>query len=289
MRSGIAGCISCSRPFLLDRGSRRPSVRLLQGRAWTLPRNSRKLGSLRCPRAPLHELSRRPRTSRRRRARRSSAAGSAPSRPARRRLALHACAVLPQAVLVLRLPHAGHRSPTRRWRPTSTRLKAEIALVADALARGRHGRGMHWGGGTPTLLRPDMIARTGRGGRGDGALRRRTPSSRSRSTPTRSTRRGSTRWPGGGMTRASIGVQDFDPVIQKAIGRAQSFEVTEAAVDGLRARGVDQPQRRHPLRPAPPDARAASPTPCSRCCRSRPTGWRSTATPMCPGWPGGSA
>ncbi len=41
-----------------------------------------------------------------------------------------------------------------------------------------------------------------------------------------------------GMSRASIGVQDFDPEIQKIIGREQSFEVTQAAVDGIRARGV---------------------------------------------------
>ena len=38
------------------------------------------------------------------------------------------------------------------------------------------------------------------------------------------------------MSRASIGVQDFDPEIQKVIGREQSFEITQAAVDGIRAR-----------------------------------------------------
>jgi oxygen-independent coproporphyrinogen-3 oxidase len=41
-----------------------------------------------------------------------------------------------------------------------------------------------------------------------------------------------------GTTRASLGVQDFDPVVQKAINRMQSFEVTRRVVDGLRARGV---------------------------------------------------
>jgi oxygen-independent coproporphyrinogen-3 oxidase len=41
-----------------------------------------------------------------------------------------------------------------------------------------------------------------------------------------------------GMTRASIGVQDFDPEIQKIIGREQTYEVTRAAVEGLRARGI---------------------------------------------------
>jgi oxygen-independent coproporphyrinogen-3 oxidase len=41
-----------------------------------------------------------------------------------------------------------------------------------------------------------------------------------------------------GLTRASIGVQDFDPEIQKTIGRDQSFEITAKAVEMIRARGV---------------------------------------------------
>ena len=40
------------------------------------------------------------------------------------------------------------------------------------------------------------------------------------------------------MNRASIGVQDFDPTVQKAIGRLQSFEQTEKIVDQLRHQGV---------------------------------------------------
>ena len=41
-----------------------------------------------------------------------------------------------------------------------------------------------------------------------------------------------------GMTRASIGVQDFDAVVQKAINRPQSFELTSEVVKALRAQGV---------------------------------------------------
>ena len=40
------------------------------------------------------------------------------------------------------------------------------------------------------------------------------------------------------MNRVSIGVQDFDPKIQQAIGREQSFEVTEAYNAKCRTRGV---------------------------------------------------
>ena len=41
-----------------------------------------------------------------------------------------------------------------------------------------------------------------------------------------------------GMNRASIGVQDFDPEIQKIIGREQSYELTKEVADMIRDRGV---------------------------------------------------
>lgn len=41
-----------------------------------------------------------------------------------------------------------------------------------------------------------------------------------------------------GMNRASLGVQDFAPDVQKAIGRPQSFGQTRAVVDFLRSNGV---------------------------------------------------
>ena len=42
----------------------------------------------------------------------------------------------------------------------------------------------------------------------------------------------------GGVTRASLGVQSFDPIVQRAINRVQSFEETAAATERLRAAGV---------------------------------------------------
>lgn len=41
-----------------------------------------------------------------------------------------------------------------------------------------------------------------------------------------------------GMTRASLGVQDFDPKVQKTINRIQTFEQTKSVVEAVRARGV---------------------------------------------------
>lgn len=41
-----------------------------------------------------------------------------------------------------------------------------------------------------------------------------------------------------GVTRVSLGVQDFDPSVQQAINRLQSFDDTAAAIDRLRAAGI---------------------------------------------------
>jgi oxygen-independent coproporphyrinogen-3 oxidase len=41
-----------------------------------------------------------------------------------------------------------------------------------------------------------------------------------------------------GFTRASFGVQEFDPKAQKAINRIQPPDMVRHSVDGLRAAGV---------------------------------------------------
>lgn len=41
-----------------------------------------------------------------------------------------------------------------------------------------------------------------------------------------------------GMTRASLGVQDFDPIVQKAINRPQSYEDTADLVNAIRDMGI---------------------------------------------------
>ncbi len=42
-----------------------------------------------------------------------------------------------------------------------------------------------------------------------------------------------------GLSRASVGVQDFAPEVQASIGRIQSIETTEDAIIGLRTRGIE--------------------------------------------------
>jgi oxygen-independent coproporphyrinogen-3 oxidase len=41
-----------------------------------------------------------------------------------------------------------------------------------------------------------------------------------------------------GVTRVSVGVQDFDAAVQKAINRRQSFETTQRSIDAVRAAGI---------------------------------------------------
>ncbi|PRY24388.1 oxygen-independent coproporphyrinogen-3 oxidase [Aliiruegeria haliotis] len=117
-------------------------------------------------------------------------------------------------------------------------LKAEIDLFAASLPSGVKLSALHWGGGTPTLLDADMIAdladsvfRAIPAGEGFEFSVEIDPNEIDDPRLDALAR--------AGMTRASIGVQDFDPEIQKIIGREQSFEVTQSAVDGIRARGVD--------------------------------------------------
>jgi oxygen-independent coproporphyrinogen-3 oxidase len=43
-----------------------------------------------------------------------------------------------------------------------------------------------------------------------------------------------------GVNRASMGVQDFDPAVQRAINRLQSAEATEAAIGRLRGAGISR-------------------------------------------------
>jgi oxygen-independent coproporphyrinogen-3 oxidase len=116
-------------------------------------------------------------------------------------------------------------------------LKAELALLAEHLPQGVRLERLHWGGGTPTLMTPAQI--------GDlaGAIAARLPFAPGAEfsveiDPTEIDAARIDALTAAGMNRASIGVQDFDPLIQRVIGRAQSFDVTREAVRMLRAAGI---------------------------------------------------
>ncbi|APX22397.1 MAG: oxygen-independent coproporphyrinogen III oxidase [Rhodobacteraceae bacterium] len=116
-------------------------------------------------------------------------------------------------------------------------LERELAILKDTLPDGlRMGR-MHWGGGTPTILPPHLIHRLAQ------AVRAVIPPTETHEfsveiDPTMVDRDKIAALAQEGMNRASIGIQDFDPKVQDAIGRMQPFDVTKACVDDLRAAGI---------------------------------------------------
>jgi len=116
-------------------------------------------------------------------------------------------------------------------------LRREIELVAQALGRRPSVGHVHFGGGTPTILDPEAFEALAallkaRFDIGPGAeiaveIDPRTLSDGMVAALARA-----------GTTRASLGVQSFDPAVQAAINRVQSFGQTAAAVDKLRRAGI---------------------------------------------------
>ena len=133
-----------------------------------------------------------------------------------------------------------HTTVTRRRAPVSRNaatLAREIDLVARAIGGKLAVGHLHWGGGSPTLLAPDDVALI------HSALRQGfVPDSQAEAAveidPRTLTPELATAFARAGVNRASLGVQTFDPKVQAAINRVQSFDTTAAAVRTLRDRGI---------------------------------------------------
>lgn len=126
-------------------------------------------------------------------------------------------------------------APVRAYADT---LLAELHLLKSRLAPGIRLSRLHWGGGTPTLMPADVIRRVA------GAVFDAFPLAEGAEfsveiDPNEIDSERMDALVAAGMTRASVGVQDFDPEIQKTIGREQSFEITAATVNMLRERGIE--------------------------------------------------
>lgn len=116
-------------------------------------------------------------------------------------------------------------------------LRREIALVADRLAEPLQVQHVHFGGGTPTIVTPEDFLRL------VALLRQRFTIDPAAEIAVEIDPRGLTgavteALAAAGVNRASLGVQSFDPVVQKAINRIQSVEQTAGVVAGLRAAGI---------------------------------------------------
>jgi oxygen-independent coproporphyrinogen-3 oxidase len=116
-------------------------------------------------------------------------------------------------------------------------LKAEIALLKRHLAPGIRLSRLHWGGGTPTLLPADVM-RDLAATVFDAIPLAQGAEFSVEIDPNEIDAARLDALAASGMNRASIGVQDFDPEIQKAIGREQSYELTRQVVDMIRERGI---------------------------------------------------
>jgi oxygen-independent coproporphyrinogen-3 oxidase len=116
-------------------------------------------------------------------------------------------------------------------------LKAELALLRSELPRGVTLSRLHWGGGTPTLLSADRMQELAE------AIFEVAPMAADGEfsveiDPNEIDDARLDALSAAGMNRASIGVQDFDPLIQKSIGREQGYALTRSVADRIRARGV---------------------------------------------------
>ncbi|TWB53201.1 oxygen-independent coproporphyrinogen-3 oxidase [Rhizobium sp. ERR 922] len=133
-----------------------------------------------------------------------------------------------------------HTKQVRRYDPVADYLDAlgaEIALTASALSGRRRVSAIHFGGGSPTVIEPDGIDNLR--ARLDGAFHLDAGCEISVEIDPRNADHDKLEaWHRLGITRASLGVQDFDPDVQRAINRPQSFEQTQAVVGALRNAGV---------------------------------------------------
>jgi len=132
-----------------------------------------------------------------------------------------------------------HTTVVNRYTPVTDYLNnlfTEIAHVGPLL-QGHPVTHLHWGGGSPTMLAPDDIRRL------KAALERHFAFAADAEFAVEIDPRGIkdetvAALADSGLTRASIGVQDFDDTVQKAINRIQPFDETERVVNSLRAAGV---------------------------------------------------
>ena len=115
-------------------------------------------------------------------------------------------------------------------------LLREASLVSEALGGSRRVSKMHWGGGTPTFLREDDCERLVLGLRsrfdfaseGEYAIE---------IDPRKADANRIAHLASLGFNRLSLGVQDFDPAVQRAVNRVQSLEQTREVIEAGRAHG----------------------------------------------------
>ena len=118
-------------------------------------------------------------------------------------------------------------------------LEREIAMVGRRLAKGIGVGFVHFGGGSPTFLKPDDFARLME------ALRRAFSFEREAEIalevdPRTVDEKKIEAYARAGVGRVSLGVQDFDPKVQVAVNRVQSLTLVSDVVSALRRQGIGE-------------------------------------------------
>ena len=116
-------------------------------------------------------------------------------------------------------------------------IRDDLARVAEITGREHPVTHIHFGGGSPTLLKPEDFTAIVE------QIRRSFPVTSDVEFAVEIDPRGLgdamiEAMAKAGVNRASIGVQDIDPIVQRAVNRIQPFEVTKSAIDKLRAAGI---------------------------------------------------
>lgn len=129
----------------------------------------------------------------------------------------------------------------RRYAPVASYLESlihEMGIVSRALT-GRPSVGhIHWGGGSPSMLSPFDVRRVARALVDNFDIR--PDAEQAVEVDPRELSDGTIEaLVASGVTRVSVGVQDFEEAVQAAINRHQSFEDTKRTIEAFRSRGVN--------------------------------------------------
>lgn len=116
-------------------------------------------------------------------------------------------------------------------------LQSEMQHVAALLPSSHRVTHLHWGGGSPNALAPDQITLLAQRTRSLFELDD-TAEFAVEIDPRFIDREHVTAFKSAGVNRVSIGVQDFDPAVQRAINRYQPYEMTAGVVALLCEAGI---------------------------------------------------
>ncbi len=129
----------------------------------------------------------------------------------------------------------------RRYKPVAeylALLHAEIKSIVQLMPTGHQVMHAHWGGGSPNILSADDIGLLADAQRQHFRLHDDAEFA-VEIDPRGLDEKPVAAFARAGVTRVSIGVQDFDERVQAAINRRQSFEETQRAVLAFRGHGID--------------------------------------------------